>query len=145
MNKKLRKEREHLKSIYKDQLDSIRKTRVQSKEHCDFLIAQINAKSVENSNLNAQLQEKVFAITALKNDLRKLKGKNVVDTAVSKPNATIAPGMISTILSYKLNVKVFHNDHGTGHVPRTEHVPQSNATNLVMERNDVPNSRLLVP
>ncbi|GKF14596.1 hypothetical protein Tco_0056058, partial [Tanacetum coccineum] len=30
---------------------------------------------------------------ALKNELRKLKGKNVVDTAVSKPNATIAPGM----------------------------------------------------
>ncbi|GJR63933.1 retrovirus-related pol polyprotein from transposon TNT 1-94 [Tanacetum coccineum] len=92
-NENLRKEREHLKSIYKDQFDSIRKTRVQSKEHCDSLIAQINAKSVENSDLNAQLQEKVFAITALKNELRKLKGKNVVNTAVSKPNATIALGM----------------------------------------------------
>ncbi|GKA88467.1 hypothetical protein Tco_0810231 [Tanacetum coccineum] len=92
-NENLRKEREHLKSIYKDQFDSIRKTRVQSKEHCDSLIAQINAKSVENSDLNAQLQEKVFAITTLKNELRKLKGKNVVDTVVSKPNATIAPGM----------------------------------------------------
>ncbi|GJW58183.1 retrovirus-related pol polyprotein from transposon TNT 1-94, partial [Tanacetum coccineum] len=66
---------------------------VQSKEHCDSLIAQINAKSVENSNLNAQLQEKDFAITALKNELRKLKRKNVVDITVSKPNATIAPGM----------------------------------------------------
>ncbi|GJS67538.1 retrovirus-related pol polyprotein from transposon TNT 1-94 [Tanacetum coccineum] len=76
-----------------NQFDSIRKTRVQSKEHCDSLIAQINAKSVENSDLNAQLQEKIFAITTLKNELRKLKGKNVVDTAVSKPNATIAPGM----------------------------------------------------
>ncbi|GJR46265.1 hypothetical protein Tco_1314368 [Tanacetum coccineum] len=76
-----------------NQFDSIRKTRVQSKEHCDSLIAQINAKSVENLDLNAQLQEKVFAITALKNELRKLKGKNVVDTAVSKPNATIAPRM----------------------------------------------------
>ncbi|GKA18038.1 hypothetical protein Tco_0697875 [Tanacetum coccineum] len=92
-NENLRKEREHLKSIYKDQFDSIRKTRVQSKEHCDSLIAQINAKSVENSDLNAQLQEKVFAITALKNELRKLKGKNVVNTVVSKPNATLAPGM----------------------------------------------------
>ncbi|GKD10427.1 hypothetical protein Tco_1190112, partial [Tanacetum coccineum] len=29
----------------------------------------------------------------LKNELKKLKGKNVVDTAVSKPNATIAPGI----------------------------------------------------
>ncbi|GJY54643.1 hypothetical protein Tco_0446307 [Tanacetum coccineum] len=92
-NENLRKEREHLKLIYKDQFDSIRKTRVQSKEHCDSLIAQINEKFVENSDLSAQLQEKVFAISALKNKLRKLKGKNVVDTAVSKPNATIAPGM----------------------------------------------------
>ncbi|GJY63030.1 retrovirus-related pol polyprotein from transposon TNT 1-94 [Tanacetum coccineum] len=92
-NENLRQEREHLKSIYKDEFDSIGKTRVQSKEHCDSLIAQINAKSLENSDLNAQLQEKVFAITALKNELRKLKGKNVVNTVVSKPNATLAPGM----------------------------------------------------
>ncbi|GKA03607.1 hypothetical protein Tco_0676388 [Tanacetum coccineum] len=44
-------------------------------------------------DLNAQLQEKVLAITSLKNELRKLKGKNVVNTVVSKPNGTIAPGM----------------------------------------------------
>ncbi|GJZ08866.1 retrovirus-related pol polyprotein from transposon TNT 1-94 [Tanacetum coccineum] len=50
-------------------------------------------KSVENSDINAQLQEKVFVITALKNELRKLKGENVVNIAVSKPNVTIAPGM----------------------------------------------------
>ncbi|GJT10929.1 hypothetical protein Tco_0857971 [Tanacetum coccineum] len=79
-NENLRKEREHLKLICKDQFDLIRKTLVQSKEHCDSLIAQINAKSVENSDLNAQLQEKVFAITTLKNELRKLKRKNIVNT-----------------------------------------------------------------
>ncbi|GJY34177.1 hypothetical protein Tco_0418646 [Tanacetum coccineum] len=62
-NENLRKEREHLKSIYKDQFNSIRKTRVQSKEH------------------------------SLKIELRKLKGKNVVNIVVSKPNATIAPGI----------------------------------------------------
>ncbi|GJT19236.1 retrovirus-related pol polyprotein from transposon TNT 1-94 [Tanacetum coccineum] len=76
-----------------NQFDSIRKTRVQSKEHSASLIAQINAKSVENSDLNAQLQEKVFPIAALKNELRKLKRKNVVDTTISKPSATIAPEM----------------------------------------------------
>nr|GEW74331.1 hypothetical protein [Tanacetum cinerariifolium] len=43
--------------------------------------------------LNVQLQEKVFANATLKNELRKLKGKNVVNTALSIPNATIAPGM----------------------------------------------------
>ncbi|GJU85441.1 reverse transcriptase domain, reverse transcriptase zinc-binding domain protein [Tanacetum coccineum] len=57
-------------------------------------------KSVENSNLNAQLQEKVFAIATLKNELRKLKGKNIVDTAVSIP---IAPGM------FKLDIEpIYH-------------------------------------
>nr|GEU64657.1 hypothetical protein [Tanacetum cinerariifolium] len=92
-NENLRKEREHLESIYKDQFDSIRKTWVQSKEHWDSLISQINAKSLENLDLNAQLQEKVFAITTLKNELRKLKGKNVVNTVVSKPNTIITLGM----------------------------------------------------
>nr|GEZ53740.1 hypothetical protein [Tanacetum cinerariifolium] len=99
-NENLRKEREHLKSIYKDQFDTIKKTRVQSKEQCDSLIAQINVKYVANSYLNAQLQEKIYAIAALKNELRKLKGKNVVDSAVSKPiTSTIAPGM------YKLDIQ----------------------------------------
>ncbi|GJS62121.1 retrovirus-related pol polyprotein from transposon TNT 1-94 [Tanacetum coccineum] len=93
-NENLTKECEHLKSIFKDQFDSIKKKRVQSKEHSESLIAQIKAKSVENLDLNAQLQEKIFAITALKDDLRKLKGKSVVDYVVSKPNAImIAPGM----------------------------------------------------
>ncbi|GJS42012.1 hypothetical protein Tco_0567055 [Tanacetum coccineum] len=57
------------------------------REQCDALIAQINAKSVENSDLNAQLQEKVFAITALKDKLRKLKGKGVIacHESVNKP------------------------------------------------------------
>ncbi|GJS52212.1 hypothetical protein Tco_0625574 [Tanacetum coccineum] len=32
-------------------------------------------------------------LKTLKNKLRKLKGKNAIDTAVSKPSATIAPGM----------------------------------------------------
>ncbi|GJZ96632.1 retrovirus-related pol polyprotein from transposon TNT 1-94 [Tanacetum coccineum] len=57
-NENLRNEREHLKSIFKNQFDSIKKTRVQSKEHSESLIAQINAKSIKNSDLNAQLQEK---------------------------------------------------------------------------------------
>ncbi|GKD72375.1 retrovirus-related pol polyprotein from transposon TNT 1-94, partial [Tanacetum coccineum] len=99
-NENLRKEQEHLKSILKDQFDSIKKTCVRSKEHSDSLIAQINAMCVENLDLNAQLQEKVFAVAALKNELRKLKGKSVVDTAVSTPIAiTIAPEM------FKLNIE----------------------------------------
>ncbi|GJW17385.1 hypothetical protein Tco_0024821 [Tanacetum coccineum] len=69
-------------------------------KHNDSLIAQINAKSVENLDLNVQLPEKVFAIAPLKYESRKLNGKNVVDTVVSTPIATtIAPGM------FKLDIK----------------------------------------
>ncbi|GJR20333.1 retrovirus-related pol polyprotein from transposon TNT 1-94 [Tanacetum coccineum] len=88
-----------------NQFDSIRKTRVQSNEHCASLIAKMNEKSVANSDLNAQLQEMVFAIATLKNKLRKLKGKNFVDTAVSKPSATIAPGM------FKLDIEPISHRH----------------------------------
>ncbi|GJT92716.1 hypothetical protein Tco_1081561 [Tanacetum coccineum] len=60
-------------------------TRVQTKDHNDSLIAQINSKTVENADLKAQIQEKVFANVALKNELRKLKGNNV-DTKFAKPS-----------------------------------------------------------
>nr|GFD33077.1 hypothetical protein [Tanacetum cinerariifolium] len=53
-----------------------------SKEQCDVLIKQVNIKSAEYSDLNASLQEKVLVITALKDTLRKLKGKAAVDEAV---------------------------------------------------------------
>ncbi|GJR48693.1 hypothetical protein Tco_1316796 [Tanacetum coccineum] len=59
----------------------------------------------ENADLKAQIQEKVFANAALKNELRKLKGKTVIDNVVSKPHATtIAPGM------FKLNLEP-HTDY----------------------------------
>ncbi|GJU13199.1 hypothetical protein Tco_1135595 [Tanacetum coccineum] len=55
------------------------------KDHNDSLIAQVNSKTVENADLKAQIQEKVFADTTLKNKLRKLKG-NSVDTKFAKPS-----------------------------------------------------------
>ncbi|GJT71456.1 hypothetical protein Tco_1030742 [Tanacetum coccineum] len=84
-NEKLHKENEHLKQTYKDLYDSIKTTRVQTKDHNDSLIAQINSKTVENADLKALIQEKVFANVALKNELRKLKG-NSVDTKFAKPS-----------------------------------------------------------
>ncbi|GJS50254.1 hypothetical protein Tco_0600375 [Tanacetum coccineum] len=82
-NEKLNKENEHLKQTYKELYDSIKKTRIQTKDHNDSLIAQVNSKTVENADLKAQIQEKVFANVALKNELRKLKG-NSVDTKNSQ-------------------------------------------------------------
>ncbi|GJY99892.1 hypothetical protein Tco_0517322 [Tanacetum coccineum] len=66
-----------------------------TKEQCDALIQQVNIKSGEISELNAKLQEQYLVIAALKNELRKLKGKAVdkeaieshsVDPNVSKEN-----------------------------------------------------------
>ncbi|GKG25183.1 hypothetical protein Tco_0395811, partial [Tanacetum coccineum] len=83
-NEHLNKEKEHLKQTYKDLYDSIKKTRVQTKDHNDSLIAQLNKKSIKNADLKSQILEKVFAIAALKNELRKLQG-NSVDTKFSNP------------------------------------------------------------
>nr|GFA13137.1 uncharacterized mitochondrial protein AtMg00810-like [Tanacetum cinerariifolium] len=57
---KLVTENEHLKQTYKQLYDSIKSSRVRSKEQCDDLIKQVNIKSAENSDLNASLQEKVL-------------------------------------------------------------------------------------
>ncbi|GJT69552.1 retrovirus-related pol polyprotein from transposon TNT 1-94 [Tanacetum coccineum] len=97
---KLSAENEHLKQTYKQLYDSIKPTRIRSKEQCDALINQVNQKSVEISDLNASLQEKVLVITALKNELRKLKGKELADNVVTKN--TIDPEMLK-IDNSKLN------------------------------------------
>nr|GFA59518.1 pyruvate, phosphate dikinase regulatory protein, chloroplastic [Tanacetum cinerariifolium] len=63
---KLVTENEHLKQTYKQLYDSIKSSRVRSKEQCDDLIKKVNLKSAKVSDLNASLQEKVLVITALK-------------------------------------------------------------------------------
>ncbi|GKF56386.1 hypothetical protein Tco_0166726 [Tanacetum coccineum] len=93
-NKRLCNEINHVKQIFKDQFDSITQTRIRHKEQSDSLINKLNLKSVENEDLKAQNQDKVFVITSLKNDLQKLKGKEIVENVVHTPSATtIAPGM----------------------------------------------------
>ncbi|GKA44584.1 retrovirus-related pol polyprotein from transposon TNT 1-94 [Tanacetum coccineum] len=80
--------------VFKDQFDSIKQTRVRHKEQCDSLINKLNLKSVENEDLKAQIQDKVFVITSLKNNLRELKGKEIVENVIHTPSATtIALGM----------------------------------------------------
>ncbi|GJS16120.1 retrovirus-related pol polyprotein from transposon TNT 1-94 [Tanacetum coccineum] len=60
---KLIAENEHLKQTYKQLYDSIKPARVRSKEQCADLTNQVNLKSVEISDLNACLQEKVLINT----------------------------------------------------------------------------------
>ncbi|GJU89931.1 hypothetical protein Tco_1302354 [Tanacetum coccineum] len=74
---KLLKENETLKMHYKELSDSIKTTRAKTIKHTTSLIAQ-------NAEFKAQLQEKGFAIAALKSELRKLTG-NSMNTKISKP------------------------------------------------------------
>nr|GEU37473.1 hypothetical protein [Tanacetum cinerariifolium] len=85
---KLIAKNKHLKHTYKQLYDSIKPSRVCAKEHAKSLVKQLNQKSVEITDLNAQLQEKVFVITTLKNDLRKVKGKDIFDNASQVSKAT---------------------------------------------------------
>ncbi|GJZ29499.1 hypothetical protein Tco_0574146 [Tanacetum coccineum] len=99
-----------------NQFDSIKKTRALSKEHYDSLIAQLNSKSMENADLKSQIQDKVFVTTALQNELWRLKGKLVLDDAITITNATtITPGMFKLDiepLSHRLkNNRDAHKDY----------------------------------
>ncbi|GJV24795.1 uncharacterized mitochondrial protein-like protein [Tanacetum coccineum] len=93
-NGRLYNEINHVKQVFKEQFDSIKKTCVRSKEQGDSLIDKLYLKSAENEDLKAQIQDKVFMITSLKNNLQKLKGQEIVDIAAQIPSAnTIIPGM----------------------------------------------------
>ncbi|GKC31587.1 hypothetical protein Tco_1038881 [Tanacetum coccineum] len=72
----LRKENENLKQHYKDLYDSIKITRSKTTEQTTSLLT-------NNAELKAQIQEKVFAIDALKNDLRKFLEINALLLSVS--------------------------------------------------------------
>nr|GEV65382.1 hypothetical protein [Tanacetum cinerariifolium] len=89
---KLIAKNEYLKQTYKQLYDLIKPTRVRSKEQCDVLINQVNQKSVKIFDLNANLQDKGLIIVALKDELRKLKRKALVNNVVT-PH-TIAPKML---------------------------------------------------
>nr|GEZ15251.1 hypothetical protein [Tanacetum cinerariifolium] len=96
---KLIAENKHFEQTYKQLYDSIKPSCVLAKEHVESLVNQLNQKSIEITDLNAQLEEKAFVIITLKNDLRKLKGKDIVDNDAQVSNATmIALGL------YKLDL-----------------------------------------
>ncbi|GJY20594.1 hypothetical protein Tco_0393160 [Tanacetum coccineum] len=97
-NEHLCNEINHVKQVFKEQFDSIKKTRIRTKEQSNSLIDKLNLKSAENEDLKAQIQDKVLVITSLKNDLRKLKGKEIVDIVAQIPSVnTIFPGMFKLV------------------------------------------------
>nr|GEY71873.1 hypothetical protein [Tanacetum cinerariifolium] len=80
-----------------------------TKEQSDSLIDKLNLKFDENEDLNVQIHDKVFVITSLKNDLRTIKRKEIVDIAAQKPSVnTIVPGMFKLYL-VPLALKLLQN------------------------------------
>ncbi|GJS50435.1 retrovirus-related pol polyprotein from transposon TNT 1-94 [Tanacetum coccineum] len=110
---KLVTENEHLKQTYKQLYDSIKPKRVQSKEQCDALIQQVNIKSGEISDLNAKLQEQGLVIAALKNELRKLKGKALdnEDTVTHSVDPKVFKDNMEPITPKLLNKRTAHSSY----------------------------------
>ncbi|GJX66911.1 retrovirus-related pol polyprotein from transposon TNT 1-94 [Tanacetum coccineum] len=110
---KLVAENEHLKQTYKQLYDSIKPKRVQSKEQCDALIKQVNIKSGEISDLNAKLQEQGLVIAALKNELRKLKGKAIdnEDTVTHSVDPKVSKDNMEPITPKLLNKRTAHSSY----------------------------------
>nr|GEX27818.1 hypothetical protein [Tanacetum cinerariifolium] len=130
---KLVAENEHLKQTLSNFMN-------QSNHHVfdqkNNVIKQVNIKSAENSDLNASLQEKVLVITALKNTISKLKGKVVVNEAVTLH--PIDPELlkinVAPLVPKLQNNRTAHNDY-------LKHTQEETAT----LREIVKNERLLNP
>ncbi|GJX38240.1 retrovirus-related pol polyprotein from transposon TNT 1-94 [Tanacetum coccineum] len=82
-------------------------------EEIETINIKLDHKSVEISDLNVGLQEKGLVITTLKDELRKLKGKDLADNVVTKN--TIALKMlkidVEPIASRLLNNRKTHSDY----------------------------------
>nr|GFB46648.1 integrase, catalytic region, zinc finger, CCHC-type, peptidase aspartic, catalytic [Tanacetum cinerariifolium] len=130
---KLAAENEHLKQTYKQLFNSIKSSRVQSKEQCDDLINKVNLKSVEVFDLNESLQEKVLVIIALK---EQLKGKAVLTEVVSLNH--IDPALLQVDVA-PLVPKLHKNR--TAHIDYIRHT-QAEAATL---KDIVESERLLSP
>ncbi|GKA50229.1 hypothetical protein Tco_0743302 [Tanacetum coccineum] len=131
-NERLCKKINHVKQVFKDQFDSIKKTHVRTKERSDSLINKLNLKSVENEDLKAQIQDKVFVITSLKNDLRKLKGKEINSVAQIPYATTIVPGMFKLDLD-PLAPKLLQNREA--HIDYLNHIQeQADIVRVIVEQ-----------
>nr|GEV10653.1 hypothetical protein [Tanacetum cinerariifolium] len=82
-------------------------------EEIETINIELDHRSAENSDLNASLQEKVVVITTLKDNLRKLKGKAVVDDVI--PSHPFDPELLKidvAPLAPKLqNNRTVHSDY----------------------------------
>ncbi|GKE96031.1 hypothetical protein Tco_1580886, partial [Tanacetum coccineum] len=82
--------KEHIKSMRENNKKEKVKHDMDETETINIELEHIYGKA----DLKGQIQEKVFVTTTLQNELKRLKGKNVLDNATTITNTTtIAPGM----------------------------------------------------
>nr|GEW81123.1 retrovirus-related Pol polyprotein from transposon TNT 1-94 [Tanacetum cinerariifolium] len=129
---KLFAENEHLKQTYKQLYDSIKSSRVRSKEQCNNLIKQVNIKSAKNFDLNDSLQEKVLVITAIKETISKLKGKAVVNKAV-----TLHPIDPELLKIYVAPLAPKLRNNRTAHYDYLKHTQEETATLREIVENEI--------
>nr|GEU97227.1 hypothetical protein [Tanacetum cinerariifolium] len=145
------KEINHVKQVFKDQFDSIKQTRVLQKKQSDSLINKLNLKSAVNEDLKAQIQDKVFVITSLKNNLRKLKGKSTIDNAAQIPYATtvasgmfkldlepLAPKLVHTRESHRVKCSTSASGSKPSGNTKNNRIPQPSSSNKINKVNDQP-------
>ncbi|GKA87482.1 hypothetical protein Tco_0809246 [Tanacetum coccineum] len=88
-NKKLNMENKHLKQTYKDLSDSIKKTSVQTKDHADSLIVQLNCIIFNTGGLRWVPIGKKFTSSTTKVDCEPLNGSNEDITNPYECNQTL--------------------------------------------------------
>ncbi|GJV12752.1 hypothetical protein Tco_1354293 [Tanacetum coccineum] len=106
-----------------------------SKSEIETQMQRQEEKFVENADLKAQLQEKVFANAALKNELRKIKG-NSVDTKFAKASILGKPSLEPS----RNHLVVRQPNAFTSDEPRISR-PTRNARKMTQDKTRIPNHR----
>ncbi|GJV97199.1 hypothetical protein Tco_1548776 [Tanacetum coccineum] len=132
-NEQLLKENKTLKRHYKEMFDSIKTTRAKNIEHTTSLIA-------NNDKFKAQIQEKGFAVAALKNELRKLTG-NSVNTKprssmfkrrlIAADQASVFMAMTFVHISSGLVLHQMTSDHNRSELRIQDHSNEQSSSKLV--------------
>nr|GEV46999.1 bifunctional purple acid phosphatase 26-like [Tanacetum cinerariifolium] len=149
---KLIAENEHLKQIYKQLYVLIKPSRVQAKEHAESLVNQLNQMSVEITDLNAQLQEKLIQellgyVRDTCPDIHKPNEKLVVVTPINKKKTIrFAEPVISSSTSQKQlgSSQIKTKQTTNNYVSTFTRVSRSTKSSMSKSTDNTKNDRILL-
>ncbi|GKA56555.1 retrovirus-related pol polyprotein from transposon TNT 1-94 [Tanacetum coccineum] len=141
-NEHLCNEINHVKQVFKEQFESIKKTRVHTKEQSDSLIDKLNLKSVENEDLKAQIQDKVRSLNTSDSNTPVLSSTGLkcsTSKCGSKPTSNKRNDGISQILSRNMKNKVKAQPRKVNKKNRVvEPIPDVNVKHSLLNANSEP-------